>query len=69
MYYSDESEEDKAAPPLSKRRRIAERAAEGREPIDLEEVSITTTELMSRIISYTGTRIDRKFRGHKRSLS
>lgn len=33
----DESEEDEVAPPLSKRRRAAERAAEGREPI--EEVS------------------------------
>jgi len=34
----DESEEDEVAPPLSKRQRIAERAAEGREPI--EEVSL-----------------------------
>jgi len=33
----DESEEDEVAPPLSKRQRIAERAAEGRETI--EEVS------------------------------
>ena len=34
----DESEEDEAVLPLSKRRRAAERVAEGREPI--EEVSV-----------------------------
>lgn len=39
MYYSDESEEDEGTLPLSKRRRAAERATEGREPI--EEVNIT----------------------------
>lgn len=41
QYCLDESEEDEAAPPLSKRRRASQRAADGREPI--EEVSSITT--------------------------
>lgn len=62
-YYLDESEEDEAAPPLSKRRRAAERAAEGREPI--EEVNIIlSADVITRIVSHTGTRVDREFRGH-----
>lgn len=55
FYFLDESEEDETAPPLSKRRRAAERAAEGREPI--EEVGMTACALVQ-TISHTGTRID-----------
>lgn len=40
----DESEEDEVAPPLSKRQRIAERAAEGREPI--EEVGCISSSML-----------------------